>query len=112
VASGDPTEDWQKRWKKPYWVFDPKWSQFNLVDPLHVATYTETEGPFETWRSSQDQQVARLETLLFPPSARRPHLRINNFQPHAYINLQEQFDQGTDLNALRSDLIALAKPRH
>jgi len=57
-------------------------------------------------------QVKRLETLLFPPSAKRPYLRIDNFQPHVHINLQDQLGQGTDLNALRSDLITLAKPRH
>ena len=111
-------DDWKKRCEEPYWVFDPEWSQFNLVDPLHVATYTGTEGPVETWRSSQDQQVKRLETLLFPPSAPR-RLRINSSptthkrprNPHREIKLQRQLGRRTDLNALRSDLIALAKPR-
>jgi hypothetical protein len=60
----------------PYLVFDHEQSQFNLNNPLHVATYTGTKGPFETWHSSQDRQVKRLETLLFPQSAPR-RLRIN-----------------------------------
>jgi hypothetical protein len=107
--------DWEERCQAPYWLFDPEQSQFNLVNPLHVATYIETEGPFEIWRSSQDGQVARLKALLFPSSAHRLHLRTTNSQPHKHITLLKQLrqpGQRTDLDALRVDLIELAKPHH
>ncbi len=99
----------------PYWVFDHEQSRFNLDNPLHVATYTGTKEPFENWHSSQDRQVKRLETLLFPQSAPR-HLRINIpptvpkhlRRPHKQINLLRQLDRDTDLKKLRLCLMKLA----
>jgi len=61
-------DDWRRRCEAPYWLFARQQSQFNIVNPLHVATYTGTKGAVETWHSSQDPQVARLEAILFPPS--------------------------------------------
>jgi hypothetical protein len=102
-------DDWPKRCKAPYWLFACEQSQFNLVNPLHVATYTGIKGAFETWHSSRDQQVARLEALLFPRSASARRLRTNHPQrPHRQINLPAHLGQHVDLNVLRSHLMELA----
>jgi hypothetical protein len=101
-------DDWQERCEAPYWLFDREQSQFNLVNPLHVATYIGTEGAVENWDSSRNLQVDRLKALLFPPSAPRRHLRINNRLSHRHINLLTQLGQDADLNALRSHLMELA----
>jgi hypothetical protein len=108
--------EWLELWETtPYLEFDRGKSQFNLDNPLHVATYTGTQGPFETWRSSQDQQVKRLETLLFPQSASRrlrknipPTVPKRFRRPHTQINLQRQLGRHTDLNTLRLRLIEFA----
>ena len=101
-------DNWLERCKRPYWLFDHEQSQFNLFNPLHVATYTGTEGPFETWRSSENQQIARLRAMLFPEKAPRQHLRINNRLSHRHINLRAQLGQKASLHMLRSELIELA----
>ncbi len=103
-------DNWKYRCNAaPYWLFAREQSQFNLINPLHVATYTGAKGTLETWRSSQDQQVAHLEAILFPSSASPRRLRTTHIQiSHQYINLLKHLSQSTDLNALRSHLIELA----
>jgi hypothetical protein len=99
-------KDWNKRCKAPYWLFDLEQSQFNLVNPLHVATYTGTKGVVETWHTAQNQHVADLESILFPPSASSRRLRTKNYQmPHRHIDLQKHLGQHANLNVLRSSLM-------
>jgi hypothetical protein len=102
-------EDWENRRNAPYWLFALDESRFNIVNPLHVATYTGTNGPFETWHSSRDQQVARLEAILFPKSASARRLRTTNTQrSHPQINLLRHLGAHTDLKVLRTHLMELA----
>ncbi|MBO0791513.1 MAG: hypothetical protein J2P36_11265 [Ktedonobacteraceae bacterium] len=102
-------KDWQKRCEAPYWLFAREQSQFNLANPLHVAAYTGTRKTVETWLSSQDQQVALLEAILFPPFASRRRLRTIHPQiSHHHINLRAHLGPHADLNVLRAQLIALA----
>ncbi len=102
-------DDWQRRCEAPYWLFAREQSQFNMVNPLHVATYTGIKGAVETWHSSRDRQVARLEAILFPPSASARRLRTTHPQiPHRQIDLLAHLGQHADLNALRSHLLELA----
>ena len=102
-------KDWLRRCEAPYWLFAHEQSQFNLLNPLHVATYTGTKGVVETWHSSRDRQIARLEAILFPPSASGRRLRTTNPQiPHRQINLLRHLGGQADLDALSSDLMALA----
>ncbi len=102
-------DDWQRRCDAPYWLFAREQSQFNMVNPLHVATYTGIKGAVETWHSSRDRQVARLEAILFPPSASARRLRTTHPQiPHRQIDLLAHLGQHADLNALRSHLLELA----
>ncbi len=70
----------------PYWVFDREQSWFNLDNPLHVATYTGTKEPFENWHSSQDRQVKRLETLLFPSQL---HVIFVSTSPRPYLSTSD-----------------------
>lgn len=101
--------DWEKRCKAPYWLFAREQSQFNLVNPLHVATYTGTRGAVETWHASQNRQVARLEAILFPQSSSTRRLRTSHIQhSHRHINLRTHLGQHADLNEIRSYLIEFA----
>ncbi len=102
-------KDWKRRCKAPYWLFAREWSQFNIVNPLHVATYTGTRGAVEIWHSSRDRQVARLEAMLFPQSASARRLRTTHPQiPHRQIDLLAHLGQHANSNALRSHLMELA----
>jgi hypothetical protein len=102
-------DDWQRRCEAPYWLFAREQSRFNLVNPLHVATFGGTKGAVETWHSSRDRQIAHLEAILFPPSASARRLRTTNLQiPHRQINLLRHLGGQADLDALRSDLMELA----
>ncbi len=102
-------DDWQRRCEAPYWLFAREQSRFNLVNPLHVATFGGTKGAVETWHSSRDRQVAHLEAILFPPSASARRLRTTNLRiPHRQINLLRHLGRQADLDALRSDLMELA----
>jgi len=102
-------DDWKKRCKERYWLFDHEQSQFNLVNPLRVATYMGSRGAVETWYSSRDREVAGLEAILFPQPTSARYLRTRNYQmPHRHIDLREHLGQHADLNALRSHLMELA----
>lgn len=102
-------DNWRERCKERYWLFDHEQSQFNLINPLHVAMYTGTKGAVETWHSSRDRQVARLEAILFPQAASARRLRTRNYQmPHRHIDLRKHLGQHANLNALRSHLMELA----
>jgi hypothetical protein len=101
-------DDWRWRCEAPYWLFAREQSRFNLVNPLHVATYTGTKGAVETWHSSRDRKVTHLEAILFPHSASARRLRTTHPQiPHRQINLQRHLGEHADLNALRSHLMEL-----
>jgi hypothetical protein len=102
-------KDWEKRRNAPYWLFALDESRFNIVNPLHVATYTGTKGAVETWHSSRDRQVARLEAILFPKSASARSLRTTHPQiTHPKINLLKHLGPHTDLMMLRTHLMELA----
>jgi hypothetical protein len=56
-------EDWRRRAKSPYVVFDARASAFNLSSPHEIATYVRGSGKSERWHD--DPLSAELRTLLF-----------------------------------------------
>lgn len=85
--------DWCKRLKAPYILFDPsrKRTCFNLVNPVHVATYQSGEPSWrgnviERWRLEDRTVQAIYDTIPERSGGRR--LRVANTRhPHQHQNL-------------------------
>ena len=98
-------EDWVHRLRSPYIIFDPLQSNFNLNNPLHVAT--SFGGKSEIWKSSTSVKVTRLEKILFKDRGIERRLRTsNNRAAHPHINITKHRVSGEilDVKYLREQL--------
>lgn len=103
----------EKLIQSPYLIFDsdPALTDFNLVNPLHVASYTPNKGNHETWRSST--LAKQLQYLLFDERGNRRTLRSSaSGSAHVAINLMRAFGKrltGRSLSELREALSELPR---
>lgn len=98
-------EDWEKRLKRPYVLFDADASRFNLGSPLHVGT--SVNGGREVWRTGR--RVARLEKLLFEDFGIKRRLRTSpTGTAHVHLNLTRRLVAASrTVEELRASLMPL-----
>ncbi|MEP7134794.1 MAG: hypothetical protein ABI904_07650 [Chloroflexota bacterium] len=110
---GNGHDDWKKRLSAPYIIFnqDKQFTDFNLVNPLFVATRLE-DSPFEHWHSNNNKLVKRLEESLFIKLGVERRLRTKSEQhAHRHIPLHKYIVQDQryeSLKILRSELSEIA----
>ena len=83
--------DWKERSEFPYIIFDSDETHFNIVNPLHVATYNEGTGAWkgkilECWRSS-DERVQKIYELVGKRDGGAKLRTTNKYHPHKEMNL-------------------------
>lgn len=80
-------DDWQKRIKAPYIIFDQKRSSFILGEPLLVASFGE-DDKVELWR--ENTEVDRLKEIVFTENVSRRSLRTTHPQmAHRHIRIND-----------------------
>ncbi len=96
---GKGHQDWDKRITAPYVIFDQQNTDFNLDNPLRVATKSEN-SPIESWNSGNNELAKWLEKSLFIDFGITRRLRTQSEQHahrhipiHAYIPKDKQTEQ-------------------
>ena len=104
--------DWEKRLQSPYIIFsdDPRLTHFNLVNPLHVATYMGNAIP-EQWLSSRLGRS--LESVLFEERGIQRRLRSSpTGYGHTFVNLRTSKGTtrpGRKMEGLRVALLKISR---
>ena len=112
---GLPHDDWEKRAKAGYVLFahNEKLTDFNIINPLYVATYIKEPIPrTETWFSSENELVNQLEECLLKKFNISRRLRSTNLQrshPHIRINKYIQSNPREVITELRNQLFEISK---
>jgi hypothetical protein len=101
---GEPHNDWKKRIEAPYIFFNPsnEYTNFNLVNPLHVAFCDPKENLIETWLEN-DLSIYLKECLFIKHFKTHRNLRINNVQ-RAHVHIAKHDFTFEELTQLRNDL--------
>jgi hypothetical protein len=96
-------KDWKRRIEAPYVLFatDPALTDFNLHNPLHVATATPSQNA-EIWNRNGQE----LERLLFSNGVTRRLRTSRTGSRHPHITLS--MANGSSLAELRSSLLSLS----
>jgi hypothetical protein len=98
---GKGHDDWRLRSQSPYILFDPIETDFNLVNPLHVATRY-PDSLFEEWNSNENELVNDLESSLFKNFKIDRRLRTRSKQYiHRHISLHNFIDEAQRVISFR-----------
>ncbi len=102
-------KDWEKRKDAPYIFFEIKHgsTDFNLVNPIKIATYIPSVSSIEIWHSQEDV-VKQLEVCLFEKHFKHGRkLRTTNKQiAHRHISLHNVDEN--KMNELRTELMEIS----
>lgn len=103
--------DWKRRVQAPYIFFETSvgLTDFNISNPLHIATCIAKESRIEQWHSEKKVLVKQLEeSLLIKHFKTKRKLRINNPQiAHRHIS-RHDFSE-SELSDLRKDLLKISE---
>lgn len=106
---------WQELAKGPYIIFDtsPDKTHFNVIDPLHVATYGERKNHgdvLERWRL-KSRRVKRIYRLIPKRKNGGAKLRTRNkYRPYRHMNLSNELEHDIRrLKKTRESLLKISK---
>ena len=109
----DNHDDWAKRLAARYIIFDdaPDKTHFNIINPLHVATYVENNNQskgktLENWLLDEER-VKRIYRLI-PPRGEYKKLRTSQTgNAHVHMNLSDLEDK--ELGKKRREFLTISK---
>jgi len=100
-------DNWMHRASRPYVIFDPNLSKFNLSSPILVST--STNGATDIWNTNRSRRVNTIEHTLFRQFGITRRLRTSpTGNAHRHLNLTKHLRKvGTSPSQLRVALIPL-----